>query len=144
MKRGVFNMAYERGKYGVEYTPRKGVVKDNVEAAKWYRKAAEQGHIEAQYRLGMMYGDGRGVTQDYTEAVKWFLKAAEQGNAEAQFNLAEAYYHGDGIDKDDDKAHLWFCKSWRQGVAKAEEFIKLLESNPTSGLLRRSKRLKMP
>lgn len=141
-------MAYLRGKYGIEYTSvsyeEDGIVRDDAEAVKWYRKAAEQGHIEAQNRLGIMYRDGRGVTQDYTEAVKCFLKAAEQGNAEAQFNLAEAYYHGNGIDKDGDKAHAWFCKASRQGVAKADGFIKLLESNPTSGLLRRSKRLKLP
>ena len=136
-------MAYSRGRYGVEYTPRNGIVQSDAEAVKWYRKAAEQGHIEAQNRLGMMYRDGRGVTQDHTEAVKWFLKAAEQGNADAQFNLAEAYYHGEGIAKDDDKAHFWYCKASGQGVEKASRFVKLLELNPIRGLLRSSQRLRM-
>ena len=35
-----------------------------TEAANWYRKAAEQGHANAQYKLGMCYENGRGVPQD--------------------------------------------------------------------------------
>ena len=56
---------------------------------KWFRKAAEQGEIYAQYNLGWMYGTGTGVPQDDDEAVKWFRKAAEQGHAEAQLRLDE-------------------------------------------------------
>ena len=33
---------------------------DYAEAAKWYRKAAEQGYAEAQYFLAFMYSLGRG------------------------------------------------------------------------------------
>ena len=32
-----------------------GVAKDEVEAVKWFRKAAEQNHAEAQYNLGVCY-----------------------------------------------------------------------------------------
>ena len=38
-----------------------GVVKDHVEAVKWYRKAAEQGLAEAQNNLGNAYDLGEGV-----------------------------------------------------------------------------------
>ena len=54
-----------------------------TEAAKWYRKAAEQGDDAAQYYLGVCYANGQGVAQGYVEAVKWFRKAAEQGDADA-------------------------------------------------------------
>ncbi len=37
-------------------------------ARKWYRLAAEQGHVEAQFSLGTMYAEGEGVTQNYAEA----------------------------------------------------------------------------
>jgi uncharacterized protein len=57
-----------------------GVAKDNVEAFKWYRKAAEQGEDGAQHSLGRMYANGEGVAKDNVEAVKWCRKAAEQGN----------------------------------------------------------------
>ena len=30
-----------------------------LEASNWYRKAAEQGHVEAQYSLGSMFEEGR-------------------------------------------------------------------------------------
>ena len=58
-----------------------GVAKDEVEAVKWYRKAAEQNYAEAQYNLGVCYANGQGVAKDEAEAVKWFRKAAEQNYA---------------------------------------------------------------
>ncbi len=38
-----------------------GVPVDEVEAVKWFRKAAEQGDAKAQYRLGIMYDEGNEV-----------------------------------------------------------------------------------
>ena len=46
-------------------------------------KSAEQGYVNAQYRLGVLYYDGHGVSQDYQKAFEWILKAAEQELAEA-------------------------------------------------------------
>ena len=40
---------------------------------------AKQGHIVAQYYLGLMYDEGQGVNQDYAEALKWYRRAAERG-----------------------------------------------------------------
>ena len=37
---------------GAMYAKGEGVPKDNAEAVKWFRKAAEQGHTDAQYILG--------------------------------------------------------------------------------------------
>ena len=42
-------------------------------------KAAEQGHANAQYDLGLMYSEGNGVPQDNVEAYKWFTLAAGNG-----------------------------------------------------------------
>ena len=42
-----------------------GVPQDYTEAVNWFRKAAEQGYAQAQYKLGVMYDEGLGVTQDY-------------------------------------------------------------------------------
>ena len=36
-----------------------------------YTKAAEAGHAEAQYNLGVCYDDGEGVAQDKRKAVEW-------------------------------------------------------------------------
>jgi TPR repeat protein len=37
------------------------VAQDYIEAVRWFRKAAEQGHMEAQYNLGLLYENGTGV-----------------------------------------------------------------------------------
>ena len=48
------------------------VTQNLLEAAKWYRMAAEQNHSQSQYNLGMMYQSGHGVGEDANEANKWF------------------------------------------------------------------------
>jgi hypothetical protein len=52
------------------------VIEDDVEAAKWFRRAAEQGHRLAESCLGRIYATGIGVPQDYVEAYKWYNLAA--------------------------------------------------------------------
>ncbi len=67
---------------GTDYWYGRGVPQDYVEAANWYRKAAERGYAEAQYRLGQMLATGQGIRQDDTEAANWYRKAAEQGGSD--------------------------------------------------------------
>ncbi len=67
---------------------------DNTLALYWYRKAAANGDVEKQKKLGLIYYYGEGVSQDYAEAVKWYRKAAEQGHAEAQYHLGDMYEKG--------------------------------------------------
>ena len=98
-----------------------GVPQDFAEAAKWYRKAAEQGNnAMAQHDLGRMYTEGRGVPQDYAEAVKWWRKAAEQDHAGALFNLGHAYRVGEGVPRNNDEALKWWRKAAEQGHATAQ------------------------
>ena len=61
------------------------------------RLAAEQGHIGAQFNLGVMYDTGEGVAQDAAEAVRWFRRAAEQRHARAQYNLGVMDRTGEGV-----------------------------------------------
>jgi hypothetical protein len=56
---------------------------DYLEAYKWYVKSANQGSINAQYKLGLIYRHGFGVEQNYKQAKIWFDKAADQGHDEA-------------------------------------------------------------
>jgi TPR repeat protein len=49
----------------------------------WLRRAALQGHTEAEYQLGVMYLEGRGVAQDFDEALGWFVRAARKGHPQA-------------------------------------------------------------
>jgi TPR repeat protein len=73
-------------KLGDMYMYGEGVAKDEKEAFKWYRMAAEGGHSETQYMLGLMYQDGKGVVQDYKEAFTWYSLAASQKNDGAKYN----------------------------------------------------------
>ena len=72
------------------------VERDANQAAAWWRKAAEQGFVDAQWSLGVTYLDGNGVAKDITEAEKWIRLAAEQGNVHAQGTLGVMYIGGDG------------------------------------------------
>ena len=65
-----------------------------LEAVKWYRMAAENGHVKAQYNLGVIYYKGQGIEQDYNEAIKWYRKAAEQGYTQSQTILGLMYSKG--------------------------------------------------
>ncbi len=89
------------------YAQGQGTLKDDAEAVKWYRKAAQQGLLQAQHNLGLMYYRGKGVPQDYTEAAKWYHKAAEQGYAPAQGNLGAMYIKGQGVSRDYVQAYKW-------------------------------------
>jgi TPR repeat protein len=64
-----------------------GVAQSDVEAVRWFRKAADQSYADAQYVLGLMFRIGCGVNQSDTEAARWFKKAADQGHAEAKRRL---------------------------------------------------------
>ena len=66
-----------------------GVKLDYTEAVKWYRKAAEQGQVEAQFALGACYCNGQGVNIDITEGIKWYRLAADQGYKPARNQLNE-------------------------------------------------------
>jgi len=80
---------------------------DYETALREWKPLAEQGHISAQYGLGLMYRDGNGVPKNYKTAVKWFRLAAKQGRADAQFNLGVMYALGQGVPKDYVRAHMW-------------------------------------
>ena len=100
---------------------------DHAEASTWYRRAAEQDHVEAQYMLGWMYHFrfmGTASPSDLTypdvvEAVAWYHKAAEQGHVEAQHKLGRMYHDGRGVPQDFAEAVAWYHKAAEQGQPQA-------------------------
>ena len=67
-------------KLGLLYSDGKGVSQDDVEAVKWFQRAAGQGDAVAQTCLGMAYAGGLGVSQDLVLAYMWCSLAAMRGN----------------------------------------------------------------
>jgi len=101
------------------YQHGEGMPIDFTEAARWYRKAADQGNENAQVDLGLLYMGGNGVPKDWDEAARWFRKAADKGNATAQFNLGSLAENGQaGLAQAD--AAGWYRKSADQGYAYSQ------------------------
>lgn len=58
---------------------RGGVPKDEVKAAEWNERAAQQGATDAQLRLAEQLNEGAGVPRDALQAYVWAARAAEGG-----------------------------------------------------------------
>ena len=59
----------------------KRVKRDNAEAARLYRKAAELGEPQGMHNLAGLLAAGRGVRTDTEEAAQWAIKAIQRKNA---------------------------------------------------------------
>jgi TPR repeat protein len=94
------------------YDSGQGVTQDYKQTVKWYRKAAEQGDVRAQYSLGSMYRLGRGVTQDYKSAHMWYNISAANGYSDAVINrdLIIKEMTPSQIEKAQDMASEWMAK----------------------------------
>jgi len=115
---------------------------DYAEALECYLKAAEQGHAEAQYHVGICYKNGFGVSKDKAiareqhrernrEAFQWYLKAAEQGHEFSQIVVGDYYKSGSniaGVPQDYAKAAEWYGKAAEQGSVLAQKYLKELKS----------------
>ena len=105
---------------GLRYDKGEGVVKDHAEAAKWYRKAAEQNYAAA-------YGSAR-TGRRSSGVVEAQCGSREQNHADAQFNLGICYERGDGGAEDWVEAYKWLLLAARQGHEAPKEYMTVLES----------------
>jgi len=108
---------------GLRYFSGQGVPEDLVQAAAWYRRAADQGHRAAQNLLASMYYYGKGVPQDNALAAYWFRKAADQDVGMAQLMLGNLYHQGRGVSRDDSRAVQWWLRASEKRMAEAEESL---------------------
>jgi TPR repeat protein len=106
-----------------------GVPVDYDVSEKWYRKAAEQGFVQAQYGLAMclcMHGDDGKAHKN--EGIIWLRKAAQNGFADAQEELAVCYLGASAfwdkvVPKDPVEAVKWVSKAAEQGDANAQGIL---------------------
>lgn len=89
---------------------------DSKQAEAWYRKAAGQGYVHAQAKLGNMLLMRHRMSSGYSkgdlaaagaEAVKWLLHAANQGERAAQADLASVYLDGKLVKLDLAESYKW-------------------------------------
>jgi len=100
---------------GKMYEEGNGVARNYEEAAKWYRRAADQGTASAQVALGVFYQKGRGLTENYQEAMKWYQAAAAQGHGKAMYDIGTLYENGQGVARSLQEAARWYLRSAQQG-----------------------------
>lgn len=94
--------------------------KDPTKAAKYFQEAADQGHVNAQYKIGVFYEKGKGVETNVRKSVHYIKLSAEQGNDMAQCKLGDSYQNGIGLEQDPQQAVHYFQLSAKQGNALAQ------------------------
>ena len=67
------------------------------EAVKWFRSAAAQDRVDAQFFLAVLLQKGIGTPRDAEAAAAWFRRAADHGSRLAMLELATAYDLGLGV-----------------------------------------------
>ena len=72
---------------------------DFLKAFLHFEKAANLGHLDAQFCLGTSYLNGNGVQQSDQKAFHWFELAAKQGDPTAQRILGTMYEYEKGVDQ---------------------------------------------
>jgi TPR repeat protein len=132
-------------KLGMAYSQKKPP--DDVEAFKWFLKAAEQGYRQAIYPVIGAYRTGIGVERDDQEAdrwseqaeqsppslkkggpspsldiqqkLQWYLHQATAGDEAAQVVIAKGYESGGLLPRDQAEAARWYSKAAAKGNIEA-------------------------
>lgn len=98
-------------------------------AVSWYKKAAAQGHADAQYSLGLRYYSGQGIEQDSAKAAYWYQAAANQGLDLAQYAIGWMYYNGEGVEQNSSEAMTWYKAAANQGHTEAQYAVGWMYDN---------------
>ncbi len=115
---------YHEGSYGFE---------KNLDLAyKYYKQAADDGHIESIVGLSRLLNE----LKRNKEAFSYFLIAAEKGVIEAQVRLVDLYALGHGCERDEEKARRWHlrAKKLREIESKEPEMVNDIEKTVEIGI----------
>lgn len=100
---------------GQAYKLGRGVPADLAQAEEWYRKAALQGHPQAEENYGLTLFENNKRMQ----AAEWLQRAASRGEPRSQYVLGTMYFNGDGVEKDWIRAYALTVRASAQGLAQA-------------------------
>lgn len=104
---------------GAMYQTGSGVARNEEEAARWYAKAADQGHAAAQANLGAIYMSTRGPLKDSRKGVELLKLSAAQQFPLGIARLGAAYLQGSGIAQDTAKGTRLLLEAVDLGVGLA-------------------------
>ena len=108
----MLGVIHAQGKLGLE--------KDEKDAFKYYKQAADNGFARAQVEVSKCYSLGLGVPVDEKTAVEYLKKAVENDDLMAKYLLGIMYYRGIGVEKDSVKAKELLGQAARGGHRGAQ------------------------
>jgi uncharacterized protein len=100
---------------GQAYKLGRGVPVDLLQAEDWYRKAALQGHLQAEDNYGLVQFQNGNRQQ----AMPWIEKSAARGEPRSQYILGTAMFNGDMVAKDWVRAYALMTRASAAGLAPA-------------------------
>ncbi len=102
---------------GQAYKLGRGVPVDLALAEEWYRKAAFQGHVQAEdaYGLTLFQNSKR------DEAVRWLERSVARGEPRAQLVLGTMFFNGDSVKKDWVRAYALVSRSAASGLPQGAQ-----------------------
>ena len=106
-----------------------GVPRDELTAAKLYRRAAQLGYTEGLFSFAVMLAAGRGIEKNPEGAAGLFERAARTGHAEANYNLGLLFISGNGKPENPRRAAMHIRYAAEQGVAAAQYDLAALYRN---------------
>jgi TPR repeat protein len=118
---------------GMRYLTGAGVVRNAIESARWFTKAAEKGdllsqrHLAGLYMAGLqedtvrtsdaqLFTENQNKAADFDSALRWVLPPAQAGDTEAQVMAGYIYVAGAMHLRDEAQAKFWFGKAAESGT----------------------------
>ena len=104
------------------YEKGQGVLKDDKEAVKWFRKSAKQGNTEASINLKITLR-----RQKRKSILENIISKVKGGDSDSQFKLGEMYFNGRGVKRNPVESLKWYTLAARQGNIRADELIDVVQ-----------------
>ena len=104
---------------GQAYKLGRGVPLDPALAESWFRKAALQGHFQAEDNYGLaLFQAGRKA-----DAVPWLEKSVARGEPRTQLVYGTMLFNGDGVKRDYPRAYALMTLASQSGLKSASETL---------------------
>jgi enhanced entry protein EnhC len=94
-----------------------GELKNNLQAIRYFKRAADRGHLFAARFMGRY---ALNIEQDPAQALVWFKKAADANDLPSQMYCVAAYRNGFGTAKNLDLAQRYTIAAAKNGHALAQ------------------------
>ena len=109
---------------GQAYKLGRGVPMDLEIAQDWFRRAAEQGHLQATDNYGLILFQNN----HREEAMPYIQASAARGEPRAQYVLGTSYFNGDLVEKDWVRAYALMTRSAASGLPQATRSLAAMDN----------------